>query len=96
MCPVGWLEDNLTVVAHIPTRVPPYSSCQLNIPGLDGHPPGMNSQQVGILHDAHHKHLCSLVKGIHCLFLPVEGAGVALSLLQICLAQVGCLHIPPV
>ena len=82
MFPVGWLENNLNVVSHIPIRVPSYSSCQLYIPGLEGHPPGVNSQQVGILHDANHRCLHSLVKGIHHLFCQQRGQGLLFPFLS--------------
>ena len=35
-------KQYLNVVAHIPVRVPSYSPCQLNVPGLEGHLPGMD------------------------------------------------------
>ena len=95
MFPVGWLENNLNVVAHIPVRVPSYSPCQLDIPGLEGHLPDMDSQQVGILHHANHECLCSLVQGIYGLFLLMEGARGLLSFLELLLHQLGCLNIPP-
>ena len=89
MCPVRWLKNNLNVVLHIPIRVPSYSLCQLYIPGLEGHPPDMNSKQVGILHDANHKHLCSLVKGINCLFANRGGRGLLFPFFSSSLVKMG-------
>ena len=40
----------LIIISQIaPVVLPPDMSCQLDIPGLQSNPPGMDSQEVGIL-----------------------------------------------
>ena len=48
----------------------PYSTCKLDIPGLESHLPCINGQQVGILHQAHHVVFCCFVESLESTLGP--------------------------
>ena len=83
------MEGNLLAIhAHVncipadPSPFPPDTPCQLNIPGLDCDPFGMDGQKICILHDGHQIVFGSLVQGLYCVLLPPEWTLVTLSRLD--------------
>ena len=57
-----------------PVGLSPYSTCKLDIPGLESHSPCMNGQQVGILHQAHHVVFCCFVESLESTLGPSHWA----------------------
>ena len=69
----------LGLALQVPVLLPPDTSCQLDISGLDCDPLGIDGQKVGILHNGDQVVLSCLVKGFDGVSLPSQWALVALT-----------------